>query len=161
MNISMKAGWRGLLFATALTGSAMANAQDRTVEIRLVELNLDYEVDDDGDYAIVFNYTDEDRTQLVFVLTATQQINNVTIREVIAPTARVKENGIDGDVALMLLKNAAGNKIGSWEIRGEVLYFVAKVAEPVNSADLGTVLEAVAATADDMEIVLTNNGDEM
>jgi hypothetical protein len=159
MSYAIKAGIGFALIAAAFTGTA-AHAKDAAVEKRLAALELQYDIDSDGDYKILFGYPDEDRSQVVFVSGATQTVNDINIREFFAPAAFVVDDNINGTKALMLLENSSGNKIGSWEIRGDVLYFVAKIAEPLSAADLGTVMETVAATADDMEIELTKGGDD-
>lgn len=157
---------RHLLSLAVLAGLAAATAvpaaaEDASVAKRLAALDLQYEIDGDGDFKIVFGYPDEDRSQIVFVSGASQTVQGITIREISAPAALIEDNDIDGVKALMLLKNSSINKIGSWEIRGDVVYFVAKVIEPMSSADLCTVLETVAATADDMEIELTGSKDDL
>ncbi|MFM7378235.1 MAG: hypothetical protein ACKO1O_08935 [Erythrobacter sp.] len=63
---------RRLLSLSVLAGLAAATAvpaaaKDASVERRLDSAGLKYEVDDDGDYKLTFNYSKEGRTQLVFV----------------------------------------------------------------------------------------------
>jgi len=154
------------LSALALTGFALAiaapaAAKDAVVEERLAKEGLKYEVDGDGDYKLVFNYTDEGRTQLAFVSGQTQTVSGLTIREVFAPAARVGDGGVNGAKALALMAESSTNKIGSWEIRGDVLYFVIKVFDNMSATQLGSLLKIVAETADNKEIELTGGEDAL
>jgi hypothetical protein len=154
MSLSVLAG---LAAATAVP----AAAEDASVERRLDSAGLKYEVDDDGDYKLTFNYTKEGRTQLVFVSGTTQEVSGLTIREVFAPAARIEKDGIGGKAALELLSASGQMKMGSWEIRGDVLYFVIKVLDNATSSELSSMLDIAAETADDKEIELSGDRDEL
>jgi hypothetical protein len=162
----MTTRYRQSLSALALTGLALvsavpAAAQDRSVATRLDKEGLKYEVDKDGDYKLLFDYSDEGRTQIVFVSGATQTVSGMTIREIFAPAARVEEDKVTGSKALVLLEDSSTNKVGSWEIRGNVLYFVIKVPESLTSTELGALAKIAAESADNKEIELTGGGDEL
>lgn len=51
----------------AAMSAAPVSAEDKSVADRLQASGIKYEVDSDGDYKIVYNYSKEGRTQLVFV----------------------------------------------------------------------------------------------
>jgi hypothetical protein len=162
----MTTRYRLSLSALALTGLALvssvpAAAQDRSVATRLDKEGLKYEVDKDGDYKLLFDYTEEGRTQIVFVSGATQTVSGMTIREIFAPAARIEEDKVTGSKALVLLEDSSTNKVGSWEIRGNVLYFVIKVPESLTSTELATLAKIAAESADNKEIELTGGGDEL
>ncbi|HHA2550477.1 TPA: hypothetical protein ACOD9Z_004599, partial [Stenotrophomonas maltophilia] len=55
-----------LLIALAATGSAAAADADKAVARHLDKLGYTYEVDEDGDYRMVFD-VEGDRTQMVYV----------------------------------------------------------------------------------------------
>src|SRR5690606_999453 len=80
-----------LLLAAAAQRALGAEA---SVERRLQERGIEYQVDADGDYMITLSYTDEGRTQLVFVGGRTETVGGYTVREVFAPAARLSD-GID------------------------------------------------------------------
>jgi hypothetical protein len=145
----------------ALATSAPAVAQDKGVQDRLDKEELIYEVDEDGDYKLVFDYDEEGRTQIVFVSGKTEEVGGLTIREIFAPAARVDQDGINGAKALELLTESGGIKVGSWEIRGEVLYFVIKVPETMTATELGALVRIAAETADDKEIELSGTRDDL
>jgi ABC-type glycerol-3-phosphate transport system substrate-binding protein len=147
----------GLAFAAA----APAAAEDASVAKRLDREGLKYEVDNDGDYKLTFNYSKEGRTQLVFVSGTTQTVSGVTVREVFSPAGRVEKDGIDGDKALELMAASGQMKMGSWEIRGDVLYFVIKVLDSATSSELSSLLDIAAETADDKEIELSGDRDDL
>lgn len=156
---------RRLVSLSVLAGlaaaAAPAAAEDASVEKRLDRAGLKYEVDNDGDYKLTFNYTKEGRTQLVFVSGSTQSVSGLTVREVFSPAGRVEKDGISGKKALELLENSGTLKMGSWEIRGDVLYFVIKVLDSATATELSSLLDIAAETADDKEIELSGERDDL
>ncbi len=156
---------RRLVSLSVLAGlaaaAAPAAAEDASVEKRLDRAGLKYEVDSDGDYKLTFNYTKEGRTQLVFVSGSTQTVSGLTVREVFSPAGRVEKDGIGGQKALELLENSGTLKMGSWEIRGDVLYFVIKVLDSATATELSSLLDIAAETADDKEIELSGEQDDL
>lgn len=156
---------RRLISLSVLAGlaaaAAPAAAEDASVEKRLDRAGLKYEVDSDGDYKHTFNYTKEGRTQLVFVSGSTQTVSGLTVREVFSPAGRVEKDGIGGQKALELLENSGTLKMGSWEIRGDVLYFVIKVLDSATATELSSLLDIAAETADDKEIELSGEQDDL
>lgn len=147
----------GLAFAAAVP----AAAEDPSVARRLDREGLKYEVDNDGDYKLTFNYSKEGRTQLVFVSGKTETVSGLTVREVFSPAGRVEKDGIGGKMALELLEASGGMKLGSWEIRGDVLYFVIKVLDSATSSELSSMLDVAAETADDKEIEISGDRDDL
>ena len=149
------------ILAGLAAAAAPAAAEDASVEKRLDRAGLKYEVDSDGDYKLTFNYTKEGRTQLVFVSGSTQSVSGLTVREVFSPAGRVEKDGIGGQKALELLENSGTLKMGSWEIRGDVLYFVIKVLDSATATELSSLLDIAAETADDKEIELSGEQDDL
>lgn len=149
------------LAGMALAAAVPAAAEDAKVASRLDREGIKYVVDDDGDYKITFNYSKEGRTQLVFVSGSTQTVSGLTVREVFSPAGRVEKDGIDGDMALGLIEASSQMKIGSWEIRGDVLYFVIKLLDSASSSELSDMLDIAAETADDKEIELSGDRDDL
>lgn len=147
--------------ALALAAAVPGAAQDSSVQNRLEEAGLKYKVDEDGDYTVVFDYSAEGRTQLAYVSGTTQTVSGITIREIFAPAGRVKENGVDGAKALELLAESSRNKVGSWEIRGNIVFFVIKVPDDTTAEELKALLNVAAGTADDLEIELTGGKDDL
>lgn len=138
-----------------------AHAEDGSVKSRLDSRGIKYEVDGDGDFKVTYNYSKEKRTQLVFVSGSTESVSGFTVREVFSPAARIGKDGINGAKALELLTESRKNKLGSWEIGGDVLYFVIKLPDDVSAAQLESAMDIAAETADDMEIKFSGDRDDL
>lgn len=149
------------LLAAAFAFAPAAQAEDASVKSRLDTQGIKYEVDQDGDFKVTYNYSKEGRTQLVFVSGKTESVGGFTIREVFSPAARVEKDGINGAKALELLAESRKNKFGSWEIGGDVLYFVIKLPDNVGAKQLEAAMDIAAETADDMEIEFSGDRDDL
>lgn len=134
---------------------------DASVASRLDARGVHYVVDEDGDYKVTYRFTDEGRTQLAFVSGGTETIGGFRIREVFAPAARLDRDGVDGTRALALLEESRRQKFGAWEIAGDVLYYVIKLPDSVDAAQLEASLDIVAEIADNKEIELSGDLDEL
>lgn len=151
---------RFLVASTLLLGvvlSPVASA-DASVKTRLDARGVNYEVDEDGDYKVVYSYKDEGRTQLVFVSGRTESVGGFKVREVFAPAAK---DGITGPKAIELMAESRTNKIGSWELNGDVLYFVIKLPDSINASELESAMDIAAQTADNKEIELSGDEDAL
>lgn len=149
-----------LLTVVAATHAPAAHA-DGSVEARLKARGIAYSVDDDGDYVVTYDFSEEGRTQLAFVSGGAESIGGFSVREVFSPAGRVKADGIDGAKALELLAGSRRAKIGSWEIGGDILYFVIKLPDNADGAQLESALRVAAEVADDMEIELSGEKDAL
>ena len=138
-----------------------AGASDATVERRLNEQNLAYNIDSDGDYRTTFNYTADKRTQLVYISGKTETVSGVQIREIFSPAARMEADGVSGTKAIALMENSSGQKVGAWEIRGGTLYFVIKYPEPMSATHLRALMNAAGTAADNMEIEISGSKDAL
>lgn len=149
------------LLATALAFTATQAAADDSVAKRLDARGIKYEVDGDGDYKVTYNYSSEGRTQLVFVSGRTEEIAGFKVREVFAPAARLEADGVtEGQLAALMAKSRS-YKLGSWEVGGDALYFVIKLPEPLSAAQLESAMDIAAETADDMEIEISGDDDNL
>ncbi len=155
---------RAALVGTLLLTSAVApavQAEDGSVKSRLDARGVKYTVDDDGDFKVTYNYSKEKRTQLVFVSGSTETVGGFQIREIFSPAARVEKDGINGAKALELMVESRKNKLGGWELSGDVLYFVIKLPDSMDAAQLESAMDIAAETADDMEIKLSDARDDL
>jgi hypothetical protein len=148
-----------LLLASALVPAA--HAFDASVKTRLDARGIKHQVDGDGDYKVTYNYSKEGRTQLVFVSGSTQSVGGFQVREIFSPAARMGKDGINGAKALELLAESRKNKLGSWETAGDVLYFVIKVPDSLDGAQLESAMDIAAQTADDMELEISGERDDL
>lgn len=153
---------RPLLVAASLLclATPSAFAGDASVEARLDARGVKYQIDDDGDYKVVVSYEKEQRTQLVFVSGTTESIKGLTVREVFSPAGKVGADGIAGK-ALALLTESRSKKIGAWEIAGDILYYVIKLPDSADATQLDAAIDIVAEIADDKEIELSGDKDEL
>ena len=146
-----------LLFASA--GALAAPAGDASVKKRLDDRGTKYEIYEDGDFKLTFSYKQEGRTQLVFVSGKTESVGVFAIREVFAPALKLADHPLSGAKAKELLESSGEYKLGSWEIRDEVLYYVIKLPDSVDAAGLESALDIAAEAADDMELELSGKDD--
>ncbi|MBD9467797.1 hypothetical protein [Pseudoxanthomonas sp. PXM01] len=136
-------------------------AADASVDARLKASGIPFEVDGDGDYKVTYSYTEDNRTQLVFVSGRTEQVGGIEVREIFSPAARVAADSIDGAKALALLAESRTKKIGGWELSGDVLYFVIKLPDTVDAAGLEAAMDIAAETADNKELELSGDKDDL
>ena len=149
-----------LALSVALSLAAPVLAADASVESRLQARGVKYEVDKDGDYKITYSFSEEKRTHLLFVSGSTEEVGGLQVRQIFAPVARVAGNAVTGEMALGLLRENQGYKLGAWEISGDILYFVARIPDSVDATGLEQLMDIVASIADDKEIELTCAKDE-
>jgi hypothetical protein len=150
-----------LLLACLLPLAALpAHASDASVKTRLDARGIKYEIDGDGDYKITVAYDSEDRTQLVFVSGTTESVKGLEVREVFSPAGRVDDDGLRSK-ALDLLEESRSQKIGAWEVSGDVLYYVIKLPDSIDAAELDAAVKIAAQIADDKEIELSGDKDSL
>lgn len=138
-----------------------ALAQDASIKSRLDARGIKYEVDEDGDFKVTYNYSKQGRTQLVFVSGHREEVGGLRVLNVFSPAARIGKDGIGGAKAMELLRESSNNKLGSWEVSGDLLYFVVKVADNGDAGQLETVMDIAAETADDMEMEISGDRDDL
>ncbi|MFI8716425.1 hypothetical protein ACIGHF_00815 [Stenotrophomonas sp. NPDC077464] len=142
-----------LLLAAAVPG-AQAATPDKAVGPVLDALKYPYEIDEDGDYKMIFD-VEGDRTQLVFVRSAVEDYGHHRIREVWSPGYRAPSSAFPAEVANRLLEDAQDAKLGGWVKQDRLAMFVVKVDANASAAALGDAIEAAVHTADAMEAELT------
>ena len=160
----MSSSVRTALFASVLIASIAApatQAADAAVKSRLDARGVKYEVDKDGDFKVTYSYGKEKRTQLVFVSGGTESVGGFQNREIFSPAARVEKDGVKGAKALELMAESRKNKLGGWELSGDILYFVIKLPDSMDGAQLESAMDIAAETADDMEIEFSGDRDDL
>ena len=149
----------GTLGAAALLAPLPTQAEDNSVKRRLDSAGQKYEVDKDGDFKMVFNFTSEKRTQLVFVSgAATEVAGGMQVRNIYSAVAKVKEDEI-ASKAIDLLKANDGYKIGAFQVGREYAWFSIKIPDNATSAQLLNAIQTVASVADDKEKELSGARD--
>lgn len=144
-----------LVFAAlaALACPGQARAADAAIETLLKQANTPYEIDKDGDYKIVIEWTKEKRSQLVYVGGTPETFADMPVYDVFAPALATDEKGLSAEDANALLKASGGIKLGAWELRGDGAYYAIKVpAGTLTAEQFDKILSLAAETADNFEL---------
>ncbi|EMT5434865.1 hypothetical protein WMR10_000376 [Stenotrophomonas maltophilia] len=143
-----------LLIALAASGSAAAADADKAVARHLDKLGYTYEVDEDGDYRMVFD-VEGDRTQMVYVRSAVEDFGTHNIREIWSPAYSAKTKQFPVAVANRLLEDWQDAKMGGWVKQDTTAMFVVKIDADATADQLSDAIDAAIRTADAMELELT------
>lgn len=135
---------------------------DPRVAQALRELEINFEVCDDGDYSFGFNLGDG-RSQMGFIRSATYDFCGVELREVLSAGLR-SMGPFDARTCNLLLRQNADVKVGSWSIVSDaednhLAIFSAKVSADLRGEALLGVIAGVLKTADEMEARLAGRDD--
>lgn len=146
-----------IAFATLATALAFApghaRAADAGIEALLKQANTPYEIDKDGDYKIVIEWSKEKRSQLVYVGGTPETFADMPVYDVFAPASATGEEGLGQKEANALLEASGSLKMGAWELRGDGAYFVVKVpAGKLTAEQFDKILSLAAETADNYEL---------
>ncbi|MBW8374290.1 hypothetical protein [Stenotrophomonas sp.] len=142
-----------LLLAVTATG-AHAAEPDKAVGRALDTLKYTYEVDEDGDYKMVFDM-DDGRSQLAFVRSTVEEFGKHKIREIWSPAYNSPGKQFPAAVANRLLEDSQDAKMGAWVKQDQLAMFVVKVDANATSEALSDAIDAAIRTADAMELELT------
>ncbi|HDS1530256.1 hypothetical protein ACVMVB_18775 [Stenotrophomonas maltophilia] len=143
-----------LLIALAASGSAAAADADKAVARHLDKLGYTYEVDEDGDYRMVFD-VEGDRTQMVYVRSSVEDFGTHNIREIWSPAYSAKTKQFPVAVANRLLEDSQDAKMGGWVKQDTTAMFVVKIDADATADQLSDAIDAAIRTADAMELELT------
>jgi len=142
-----------LLLAVTATGAHAAEA-DKAVGRALDTLKYTYEVDEDGDYKMVFDM-DDGRSQLAFVRSTVEEFGKHKIREIWSPAYNSPGKQFPAAVANRLLEDSQDAKMGAWVKQDQLAMFVVKVDANATPEALSDAIDAAIRTADAMELELT------
>ena len=148
---------------TACAGAALlyslpTQAEDSSLKRRLDGIGQKYEIDKDGDFKITLSFTEDKRSQIVFVEGSPYDVGGVQVRNIFAPVAKVDEDGVAGK-AVDLLKANNGYKIGAYEIQGNFLMLSLKIPEAATGEQLQKAIRLAAGVADNKEIEFSGKRD--
>ncbi len=118
------------------------------------QLGYTYEVDEDGDYRMVFD-VEGDRTQMVYVRSAVEDFGDHNIREIWSPAYNAKTKQFPVAVASRLLEDSQDAKMGGWVKQDTTAMFVVKIDADATPDQLSDAIDAAIRTADAMELELT------
>lgn len=140
-----------------------AVAPDPRIKRQLEELEYKYEIDQDGDYKLVFDVSDspDKRSQLVYVRSPVESFGEHQVREVWSPGYRFRKGeNFPAAVANRLLEATQDSKLGAWAKQNDYAVFVVKLPADASTKSLSDAIEATIRSADEMEAELTNGKDE-
>lgn len=152
-----RVGLTGVAVAAALASSA-TQAEDSSVKRKLDKIGQKYEVDKDGDFKMTFRFSEDKRTQIVFVSGHVEEAAPLMIRQVFAPVANVADDKI-GAKALDLLRDNFGLKVGAYEVDGEYLIYNIKLNDSAGPEELQKAIRLAASVADEKEKELSGTRD--
>jgi hypothetical protein len=134
---------------------------DPRVKAVLDQQGLKYEIDNNGDFKLEIQM-EGNRTQLVWIESATEQVGGMEIRYMLSPAYKTKGT-LSAEVANKLLADSASKKLGAWQVfkgnDSSVAIFCSKVAANSNPADLVASLQITLNSADEMEKTLSSKDD--
>lgn len=161
-----------LLVACLITaGMTPAMAQDSelapepvdaagSVQTRLEASGTRYEIDQDGDFKIVYSWRRESRSQLVFVAGHVEKVGGIAVRQIFAPVARLDDGRLAPDMATTLLRDNSSRILGHWATNDSHLIYVIDIPDDIDAAGLESAISIAAEIADDKEIELAEGEDE-
>ncbi len=151
---TMKKMLFGLLAVLAV--SALCHADELDVDGRVKYLfdknEYKYELSKDGGFKVTIGFNDDnDRSQLVFITSTTETVDDVEIREIYSFAADTAK--ITADMAMEMLTTNGKTKIGAWETTDDCdeCIFTAKVPANIGFNELKTYINLVASIADNFE----------
>ena len=154
----MKRPLLSLLLLAGLTPLATF-AADPHVARQLESLGYTYEVDEDGDYKMVFDVEDG-RSQVAFVRSPVEVYGSLRVREIWSPGFSVDGNAFPAAVANRLLGDSNAAKIGAWVRQGGTAMYVVKIDATASTEELADAINAAITTADRLEEELTLGKDD-
>ncbi len=130
---------------------------DNRIEEHLTDLNLKYEknvVSGDYTFFIKMGNGQSQRTQQVFVQSATINYHKLEIREIFSVIYRSKIPP-NAQIIRDLMMDTSEKQLGGWELLFEAeeyfIIFNAKISANLDLQDLSSVINLVALSADEME----------
>lgn len=134
----------------AALAPTVTQAEDNSMKRKLDALGQKYDIDSDGDFKMTFRFSEDKRTQIVFVSGHVEGAKPMMVRQVFSPVAKVKDDNIAGR-ALDLLRDNFGLKIGAFEVNGDYLIYNIKLNDDATGDQLEKAISLVAAVADEKE----------
>ncbi len=162
LTIRARRGGLAALALVAMIGSgAPARADDElavdqdqrmvALQVKLTAHDWPYEVTEQGNVRVIARFSEEGRTQAVFMGGEVDMLGTLPIREIWSVVANVKRDKITAAKALELLRANSKVRLATWEISGDNLMLAARISDDIDAAALDAVLTALAGWADDYE----------
>ncbi|KFN51246.1 serine/threonine-protein kinase [Arenimonas composti] len=146
---------------TPIAGNAPnASSADPQVRAQLDRLGIDYEIDGDNDFQVLFE-TRNGRTQLGWIRSPVESYGRHRVREIWSYGYVAQGNEIPVDIANRMLEHANLQKLGGWVRQGQYGVFVVQVSANATDAQLAEAIRICLATADGFEQELTGAADQL
>lgn len=145
------------------SGAKATAAADAGIRRQLDELEYKYEIDEDGDFKLVFDVDDskDKRSQLVYVRSPVETYGTHRVREIWSPAYKASGSAFPAGIANRLLEATQQSKLGAWAKQGEYAVFVVKLPADASAEALDNAIEAALRSADAMEAELTPGKDDL
>jgi len=111
---------------------------------------------------MVISFSEEDRSQLVYVISRTHEANDLEIREVWSPVYRTENgNTVPAEIAQWALEQSWDLTIGSLAASPDgKVYFVGKIDADAPAPVLSSIIRIAASTGDELE-KMQQTGDDL
>lgn len=146
-------------------GSAVAGdgaTADPRVKAWLDQAAIKYELGDQSRFQMVFQVAGN-RTQAVFVNSATEEYGVLEIREIWSVATVAGREGFRPETLKAMLTETQTKKLGAWSVltrpEGEAAVFSVKLPAEASADQLKSAVQAVLETADEFERKLTSRDD--
>lgn len=141
--------------APSLAQDAEAPPSDPGLEEAFERLEIIYEVEDNGDYRLVYGL-ENGRNQIVWIRPEVYEAGTVEVREVFSYAMTLKEGApLPSGVAERLLVYNHDYILGAWARGGDRLVFSARMPPVVTDDELLDMISIVMFTADEVEQEIT------
>lgn len=127
---------------------------DQRIKAQLDSMEYHYTITNDGDIKLICQISDE-RTQVVFINSQTQNYQEMEIREIFSPAALFSANNLTLPLAKKLLEENYNKKLGAYQLissdENSLLTFTVKADANSDALTLNKIIWLVARTSDDLE----------
>lgn len=148
----------GSFVALAVLIPTSTQAADNAMNAKLEKLGHKFEIDKDGDFKMTFSFSEDKRSQVVYIAGTATEMGPIRIRMIFSPVAKVKDDKI-GEKALQLLADNAKHNVGAFEVQGDFLVFNVKLDDAASGDQLWRAIAWTAVAADEKEKELSGARD--
>lgn len=150
--IAAVSAFSSLVFAEEATEENTSTpAPDPRVEAILDAADLKYDVDDEQDFELLFEFEEDSRSQTVWVKSVTYFNGDVEMREVWSYGYKHPTKRMPPDVLTRALRDSYDRIMGAWAIQENYLIYLVKIPGDANAILLQQAISEAAAVADEME----------
>lgn len=152
-----------LLISVAGAAWAQKSTADPRVKKAFDKLGLKYDINDKGNYLVTFTMeSDEERSQLVRIMSGTEKYRGAEIREIWTLAADL-EDYPDEEILYRMMAENSTNKLGAWAMEasddGVNIYYTTKIPVNITAEDLKMFIYFVAEIGDELEVELLGTDD--